>query len=87
MLLGSVRIYDGARWVDTVPGGFVHVPPGGVHAFRNSSGAAAEILILFTPGAPREAYFEALAELAEQGHTLDDDVRTEFLRGHDQYEV
>ena len=29
-----------------------------MHGFRNESGEPASMLILFTPGAPREDYFE-----------------------------
>ena len=57
---------DGTGWVDTDPGDFTFVRPGGVHGFRNESGAPATMLILFTPGAPREAYFEGLVELARR---------------------
>ncbi|MGH3570191.1 MAG: cupin domain-containing protein, partial [Pseudonocardia sp.] len=58
ILSGAVRIFDGARWIDTAPGDFVHVPEGGVHAFRNESGEPASMLLHFAPGAPREGYFE-----------------------------
>ncbi|GAA3683431.1 cupin domain-containing protein [Nonomuraea antimicrobica] len=64
VLEGTVSLYDGERWREGRAGDFLHVPPGGVHAFRNVIGAPASILLLFTPGAPREAYFETLAELA-----------------------
>lgn len=87
VLSGTVRLYDGRRWVDARPGDFLHVPVGGIHAFRNSSGAPASMLILFSPGAPREAYFEGLAEIAASGRELTDEERTEFLRRHDQYPV
>jgi hypothetical protein len=53
-----VRIYDGDRWIDTRPGDFVHVPEGGIHAFRNESGEPAAMLLHFAPCAPREGYFE-----------------------------
>ena len=86
VLSGTVQLYDGARWVSGTPGDFLHVPPGGLHAFRNESGAPASMLLLFCPGAPRERYFEALAELAESGRTMSDEERVEFLRSHDQYE-
>ena len=85
VLSGTVRLYDGRSWVDAGPGDFLHVPVGGVHAFRNDSGAAAEMLLLFTPGAPREAYFAGLAELAASGHTLSDEEQSAFLAAHDQY--
>jgi mannose-6-phosphate isomerase-like protein (cupin superfamily) len=83
ILEGSVRIYTGEEWVDTAPGDFVHVPPGGIHAFRNESGAAA-MLILFAPGAPREGYFEGLAEFGRSGRPGPEEM-AEFLRQHDQY--
>lgn len=60
VLDGSVKIYDGTTWLTTNPGDFVHVPAGGIHGFRNESGEPASMLLLFTPGAPREAYFEGL---------------------------
>lgn len=40
---------------------------GGLHGFRNESGEPASILILFAPGAPREAYFRRPADL-ERAH-------------------
>ena len=43
-------------------------PPGGLHGFRNESGAAS-MLLHFAPGAPREAYFEGLARAAA-GETM-----------------
>jgi mannose-6-phosphate isomerase-like protein (cupin superfamily) len=81
ILSGSVRIYDGRRWIDTEPGDFVHVPEGGVHAFRNESGAPAEMLLHFAPGAPREAYFEGLPELKN----MTDDERAAFMLEHDTF--
>jgi mannose-6-phosphate isomerase-like protein (cupin superfamily) len=61
VLTGSIRVWDGTAWRDAGPGDFVHVPPGGIHGFRNESGAPASMLIHFAPGAPREGYFEGLA--------------------------
>jgi mannose-6-phosphate isomerase-like protein (cupin superfamily) len=66
VLAGSVRIYDGRAWRDCEPGDFVHVPPGGIHGFRNESGAPASMLILFAPGAPREGYFEGWLRFARE---------------------
>ncbi|OKI68791.1 cupin domain-containing protein [Micromonospora sp. CB01531] len=83
ILSGTVRIYDGRRWIDTVPGDFVHVPEGGVHAFRNESGEPASMLLHFAPGAPREGYFEGLLDLA--GRT--EEERTEFFLRHDTFWV
>jgi mannose-6-phosphate isomerase-like protein (cupin superfamily) len=81
ILSGSVRIYDGKRWIDTEPGDFVHVPEGGIHAFRNESGAPAEMLLHFAPGAPREAYFEGLPELGSKT----DEERAAFMLEHDTF--
>jgi oxalate decarboxylase/phosphoglucose isomerase-like protein (cupin superfamily) len=77
--VGTVRLFDGIRWIDAGVGDFVHVPPGGIHAFRNESGAPASMLIHFAPGAPREAYFEGLLDLAG----MDDDERARFYLEHD----
>ena len=85
VLSGHVRIFDGRTWVQCASGDFVHVPPGGVHGFRNESGAPAEMLILFAPGAPREGYFEELAEISSSGRQLDDAEWVELYARHDQY--
>jgi mannose-6-phosphate isomerase-like protein (cupin superfamily) len=74
VLTGTVRIYDGTRWIDSEPGDFVHVPMGGIHGFRNESGEPASLLIHFAPGAPREGYFEGLAEFAVSGMPDDDEL-------------
>lgn len=79
MLAGTMRVYDGRQWVTTEPGEYVHVPPGGVHAFKNDSGEPASMLLLFTPGAPRERFFEDVVGLAE----MTDQERAEFFIHHD----
>ncbi|TDD53274.1 cupin domain-containing protein [Nonomuraea terrae] len=86
VLDGTVRLYDGERWREGRAGDFLHVPPGGVHGFRNVAGAPASMLLLFTPGAPREEYFETLAELAA-GKVLGEQEAAEFFLRHDNYEV
>jgi mannose-6-phosphate isomerase-like protein (cupin superfamily) len=83
VLSGTVKIYDGNEWVDTSAGDFVHVPPGGIHGFRNESGAEASMLLLFTPGAPREEYFETLFAGATKDMT--DEERAAFFLRHDNY--
>jgi mannose-6-phosphate isomerase-like protein (cupin superfamily) len=83
VLSGSVRIFDGTRWRDTAPGDFVFVPEGGIHGFRNESGAHASMLILFAPGAPREAYFEGLMEIARMPEKPSDAEMTQFYARHD----
>jgi mannose-6-phosphate isomerase-like protein (cupin superfamily) len=81
ILSGSVRLYDGARWVDAAPGDFLYVPEGGVHAFRNESGEPASMLILFAPGAPREPYFEHVGEMGGRG----EQERAAFFLAHDTF--
>lgn len=82
VLAGTLRIYTGREWVETGPGAFIHVPEGGLHGFRNESGAPAALLIHFAPGAPREPYFEANARFAREGRPSDEEM-AEFYREHD----
>ncbi len=84
ILSGTVRLYDGGKWVDATAGDFLFVPEGGVHAFKNESGEEASMLLLFAPGAPREGYFEMLAEWA-QGRTMSTEEKAEFFAYHDTY--
>ena len=51
-----------------------------VHAFRNDADSPAEMLLLFTAGAPREEYFEKIGQIAR-------DERAKFLDEHDPYFV
>jgi mannose-6-phosphate isomerase-like protein (cupin superfamily) len=85
VLTGTVRIHNGEGWIDTGPGEFVHVPAGGIHGFRNESGAPASMLILFTPGAPREGYFEGLAAVANGGERPGEQELAEFYLRHDNH--
>ncbi|MEU5883532.1 cupin domain-containing protein [Spirillospora sp. NPDC047279] len=86
VLSGVVGLYDGDAWVNASPGDFLFVPPGGIHAFRNPEGPAS-MLILFAPGAPREGYFEELAEVAASGRALTEEEWTDIYLRHDQYMV
>jgi mannose-6-phosphate isomerase-like protein (cupin superfamily) len=83
VLSGTIRLYDGREWLDGRPGDFLHVPQGGLHGFRNESGEPASMLLLFTPGAPREEYFEVLAK----GVQMTDEERAAFYLEHDNYWV
>jgi mannose-6-phosphate isomerase-like protein (cupin superfamily) len=84
---GAVRLFDGNDWVEGRPGDFLYVPEGGVHGFRNDSGEPASLLILFTPGAPREAYFEGLVELGEGRWKPTHEEFQAFLEEHDNLYV
>ena len=81
VLSGVLRLFDGRDWVDAHPGDFLFVPEGGIHGFKNESGAVASMLILFAPGAPREEYFETLAA----GVAMTADERAAFMVRHDTY--
>jgi mannose-6-phosphate isomerase-like protein (cupin superfamily) len=79
VLSGTIRFFDGERWLDGRPGDFVHVPEGGVHGFRNVSGEPASMLLHFAPGAPREGYFESLARFAASGSPGEDELAAFYL--------
>jgi len=81
VLSGEVRLYDGTGWRTGRPGDFMFVPEGGLHGFRGADRAS--MLLLFTPGAPREDYFETLAAAAP----MTAEERAEFMLRHDTYWV
>nr|WP_236724730.1 cupin domain-containing protein [Mycobacterium avium] len=83
VLSGTMKLYDGTEWTDGHQGDFLYVPPGGVHGFRNEADDPASILMLFAPGAPREAYFEGFAALAD----MTDEERREWFARHDNFWV
>ena len=83
VLSGTVTIFDGRSWVDTQAGDFTFVPEGGVHGFRNESGQPASMLILFAPGAPREAYFEGLVQIAGMDPKPSPEELADFYARHD----
>jgi mannose-6-phosphate isomerase-like protein (cupin superfamily) len=84
VLSGTVRLFDGTDWIDARVGDFLFVPEGGIHGFRNESGAPASMLLLFAPGAPREEYFETLARVGE-GLVMTEEERAAFYIRHDTY--
>ncbi|MGQ9351655.1 cupin domain-containing protein [Mycolicibacterium gilvum] len=83
VLSGTLSLYNGTEWVDGKAGDFLYVPPGGIHGFGNTADEPASILILFAPGAPREHYFEGLAQLGE----LSDEERREWFDKNDNHFV
>jgi mannose-6-phosphate isomerase-like protein (cupin superfamily) len=84
ILSGTMRLFDGERWIDATAGDFLFVPEGGIHGFGNESGDPASMLILFSPGAPREGYFEAIAERAAGRRFTDEEWREVCVR-HDNH--
>ncbi len=63
VLSGTVRLHNGDEVTDGHAGDYLYVPEGGLHGFGNESGEPASMLILFSPGAPREDYFEGLLRM------------------------
>ena len=87
VLSGTIRLFNGSTWIDGRTGDHLYVPEGGLHGFRNESGEPASMLILFAPGAPREAYFEGLAEIGRAGVRPSPEEMAEFYLRHDTYWV
>lgn len=83
VLSGTVQLFDGDAWVAASTGDFLYVPQGGIHGFRNESGEPASMLILFTPGAHREDYFERVATAKD----MSEGERAEFFLRHDTFWV
>src|SRR5688500_20164767 len=80
ILAGTVLLVNGERWIDARAGDFLYVPEGGIHGFHNESDEPASMLLLFAPGAPREGYFEALAEKAAGRRFSDEEWKDICLR-------
>ncbi|MGW6566503.1 cupin domain-containing protein [Streptomyces sp. NPDC054975] len=83
ILSGELELYDGEKWVTGREGDFLHVPVGGLHAFKNVTDEPMSMLMLFSPGAPREEYFEQVAEVARRGP----EELKKFRVRHDSYFV
>jgi mannose-6-phosphate isomerase-like protein (cupin superfamily) len=84
VLTGTIHLYDGREWRPCGPGDFVHVPIGGLHGFRNESGSPASMLLHFAPGAPREGYFEGIADWAVNGKPAEPELSAFYLE-HDNH--
>ena len=79
-----MAIFDGTVWIDTEPGDWVHVPAGGIHGFKNTSGAPAKMLLHFCPGAPREGYFERVPDVRD---APEEEERAAIFLKHDTFWV
>jgi quercetin dioxygenase-like cupin family protein len=83
VLSGELELYNGEKWVTGRAGDFLYVPVGGLHAFKNATDEPTSMLMLFSPGAPREEYFEQVAEMAQRGG----EELKRFRVRHDSYFV
>ncbi|MFE7767190.1 cupin domain-containing protein [Streptomyces sp. NPDC057438] len=81
VLSGEVQFHNGERWTKGRPGDFLYVPAGGLHAFQNDADAPLSMLMIFSPGAPREEYVEKAAEYAERNR---EELKA-FQARHDTY--
>lgn len=86
ILSGVITLGDGEKEIDARSGDYLQVPPGGLHSFKNTSDEPASMLLLFSPGAPREGYFEGLLELA-QGKEMSPEELQAFFIEHDNLYV
>jgi mannose-6-phosphate isomerase-like protein (cupin superfamily) len=86
VLSGTVLLHNGERETEATAGDFLYVPQGGLHGFANRSDEPASILLLFTPGAPREPYFQALADVAA-GRQMRPEEWTDLFLAHDTFYV
>jgi quercetin dioxygenase-like cupin family protein len=85
VLEGALDVLAGDEWTTAHVGDLVYVPRSGVHGFRAAGpDVGARFLILFTPGIPRELYFEGLVELYADGRTPSTEEVDEFALRHDQ---
>ena len=88
VLEGHLAVLSGDKEITVDAGDVVYVPRQGVHGFRNGSGELeARFLILFTPGAPREEYFDGMAELRAAGRQPSIEEIDEFARRYDQINI
>jgi len=85
VLEGSLDVLTGEEWTTAHAGDLVYVPRSGVHGFRAAGpDVGARFLILFTPGIPRELYFEGLVELYADGRQPTTTEVDAFALKHDQ---
>jgi quercetin dioxygenase-like cupin family protein len=76
------------EFVSAGAGEHVYVPRQSVHGFRNASASdPVRFLILFTPGTPREEYFEGLARMFAEGKQPTEAEIDAFALLHDQVNI
>ena len=72
VLDGSAQVLAGTEVVTVRQGDLAVVPPHLPHAFAAAADAAADLLIVITPGIDRFGYFRLLARLQQGQATLDE---------------
>jgi hypothetical protein len=76
----SGRLWQGSSAPDLAIGGRTNV-----YYLATGESTGGQYGLLFAPGAPREAYFEELAQIAADGRQLSKEEWTDLYRRHDQY--
>lgn len=88
VLQGRLSVLSGDDRITVGPGELVYVPRYGIHGFSNASDEEdTRFLILFTPGAPREEYFDAMASLRANGYQPSIAEVDEVARRFDQINI
>ena len=84
VLSGIVTFNDGHSSFEAGPGDFHFVPRDREHGFSNAHGSAS-MLILFTPGAAREDYFELLQQKVSGEVNISAEEWIQTCAAHDQF--
>ncbi|HEU5005637.1 MAG TPA: cupin domain-containing protein [Jatrophihabitantaceae bacterium] len=85
VLDGELAVLNDTEWTTAHAGDLIYVPRHGVHGFRSAGeDVGARFLILFTPGIPREQYFDGLLELHADGREPTTEEIDAFAAQHDQ---
>jgi mannose-6-phosphate isomerase-like protein (cupin superfamily) len=83
ILDGTMQLYTGDAWVDVTRHDWMYVPEGGIHGFRHQDASPASMLLFYTPGPPREEFFEGLADLAAGRPLPGGEALAAFMIRHD----
>ncbi|WP_180936063.1 cupin domain-containing protein [Nocardioides ungokensis] len=63
---GEVDFFDGRAWRTLLPDQTAHAKTGVVHAIRKNHDEPATLLMILSPGVPREDYFAQIAHVKAQ---------------------
>jgi uncharacterized cupin superfamily protein len=87
VLSGEMTLFVDGAWQPCRPGDFAIAHERGVHGFRNDGDEPASVLILFTPGVAREAFFAEMAEIGRSGRKPTREELEAIYARHDQVMV
>ncbi len=84
---GEFQIRAGDRLISAHSGDFVLVPPGVPHGFGNPSDSPAKLVLVISPAAVHERYFEELAEILAKPGSPDIQAISELRQRYDTEDV